>query len=179
MSREKNGESREKTKDVEKEEIKEKEVKNTEEKTEKKAEACEKDKLKEELDALSDKYKRTLAEYDNFRKRSQKERDEFFGDGVSFALSQLLPVLDNLERAANASKDEGIKMIMKQFSDTLLKLDIKQIGEAGETFDPNLHNAVAHIDDESLGENVIAEVLQKGYTRNGRLIRPAMVKTAN
>ncbi len=187
MSREKReNANKDKEKEIKKEtEIKEeKEIKEKAAPEEEKAEAAapeksEEEKLREELASLDDKYKRTLAEYDNFRKRSSKERDEFFGDGVSFALTQFLPLFDNLERAANVSTDEGIKMIMKQMQDILQKLDIKQIGEAGESFDPNLHNAVAHVEDEALDENVIAEVLQRGYTRGGKLIRPALVKTAN
>lgn len=142
-------------------------------------EASAEEKLKAELAALDDKYKRVLAEYDNFRKRSLKERDAFFGDGVMSAAASFLPLIDNLERAAAASSDEGVKLIERQSQEIMQKLNIKAVGQEGEDFDPNIHNAVAHIDDESLGENVVAEVLQKGYMLGDRLIRPAMVKTAN
>ncbi len=137
------------------------------------------DKLRDDLAALDDKYKRVLAEYDNFRKRSLKEKELFYGDGVASAVSYFLPVIDNLERAAAATEDEGVKKILKQAEEIFAKLNIKECGKAGDAFDPNLHNAVAHTEDESLGENVIAEVLVKGYVMGDRLIRPAMVKTAN
>ena len=185
MSKEKRDAHSDEKKEEIKEEIKEESAekaqdeKSAEKSEEKAEEKTAEEKLKEDLAALDDRYKRALAEYDNFRKRSAKEREEFFGDGVSFALTAFLPLIDNLERAANASADEGIKMIQKQTLDILTKLGIEQIGKEGDAFDPNLHNAVAHIEDENLGENVIAEVLQKGYTRNGKLLRPALVKTAN
>ena len=186
MSKEKRDAQRDDKKEEIKEEIKEEcaekaaQTEEASDKPEEKApEKTAEEKLKEDLAALDDRYKRALAEYDNFRKRSQKERDEFFGDGVSFALTAFLPLIDNLERAANASNDEGVKMIQKQTLDIIQKLGIEQIGKEGDAFDPNIHNAVAHVEDDSLGENVIAEVLQKGYTRNGKLIRPALVKTAN
>ena len=166
------------------EEAKEKEEKpeaekKAEKQPEKAPEKTEEEKLREDLAALDDKYKRVLAEYDNFRKRSLKEKELFYGDGVASAVSYFLPVFDNLERAAAASEDEGVKKILKQAQEIFAKLNIKECGKAGDAFDPNLHNAVAHTEDESLGENVVAEVLVKGYVMGDRLIRPAMVKTAN
>lgn len=127
-----------------------------------------------------DQYKRVLAEYDNFRKRSAKERETIHGDVTAQTVSEFLPVLDNLERAA-AQEDasQGAQMIYKQFCEILTKLDVESCGAVGDPFDPNLHNAVMHVEDETQGENVIVEVLQKGYIRRGKLIRAAMVKSAN
>lgn len=138
------------------------------------------EKLALQLAELDDKYKRVLAEYDNYRKRTAKERESAFGDGKSAAISAFLPLIDNLERgAAQNDADEGIKMILKQSIEILEKLSVQPIGEAGEPFDPNKHNAVLHIDDETLGENVIAEVLMRGYTMGDRVLRHAVVKAAN
>ena len=149
-------------------------------KTEEEAkEPSELEKKQAELDALDDKYKRVLAEYDNFRKRSMKERDAFFRDGECASISAFLPLIDNLERAAAATNDEGAQKLLKQAQDILEKMNVHPCGKAGDAFDPNFHNAVVHIEDENLGENVIAEVLLCGYTKGDRLIRPAMVKTAN
>ncbi len=134
----------------------------------------------EQLRQLDDQYKRVLAEYDNFRKRSQKEREGLFGDITGMTITAFLPVLDNLERAcAQPEVDAGVQMIYKQFCDILEKYNVTPCGAVGESFDPNLHNAVMHIEDPELGDNVIAEVLQKGYEMQGRLLRAAMVKTAN
>ena len=127
-----------------------------------------------------EKYKRMLAEYENFRKRSAKEKEGYYSDALAGAIGAFLPVLDNLERAvAQPDADEGVKLICRQFLEILEKYGVAACGAPGETFDPNLHNAVLHVEDESLGENVIVDVMQKGYTMRDRLIRPAMVKTAN
>ena len=135
----------------------------------------------EELNAAQqDQYKRVLAEYDNFRKRSAKEKETIYADVTAQTVSEFLPVLDNLERAAaREDASQGAQLIYKQFCDVLSKLKVEPCAKVGDAFDPNLHNAVMHIEDETLGENVIAEVLLQGYTRNGRLVRPAMVKVAN
>ena len=135
----------------------------------------------EELNAAQqDQYKRVLAEYDNFRKRSAKEKETIYADVTAQTVSEFLPVLDNLERAAaREDASQGAQLIHKQFCDVLSKLKVEPCAKVGEAFDPNLHNAVMHIEDETLGDNVIAEVLLQGYTRNGRLVRPAMVKVAN
>lgn len=137
------------------------------------------------LKEANDKFLRTLAEYDNFRKRSQKEKEAAFGDTKASVLSELLPVLDNFERAVS-NKDasledyqKGIDMIFGQFNDILKKLGVEQFGEAGDEFDPNIHNAVMHIDDENEKENVIVDVFSKGYRLGDRILRPAMVKVAN
>ena len=133
--------------------------------------------------AEKDKYLRMLAEYDNFRRRSQKDRENVYADAYSEALSELLPVLDNIERALNfadsANFADGMKAIVSQIDTAMEKLGIEKFGEAGDAFDPMLHNAVMHVEDENLGENVIAEVFQKGYKKGDRIIRHAMVKVAN
>lgn len=136
-----------------------------------------------EYDELSDKYMRMIAEYDNFRKRSQKEREQTYASAYEEALSEFLPMADNLERslayAGTENFTKGIEMIVRQFSDTLKKLGIEEFGARGDEFDPNLHNAVMKTEDETLGENTIAEVLQKGYKKGDRILRHAMVKVAN
>jgi molecular chaperone GrpE len=136
--------------------------------------------LEEQNAAQQDQYKRVLAEYDNFRKRSAKEKETIYADVTAQTVSEFLPVLDNLERAAaREDASQGAQLIYKQFCDVLSKLKVEPCAKVGDAFDPNLHNAVMHIEDETLGDNVIAEVLLQGYTRNGRLVRPAMVKVAN
>ena len=136
--------------------------------------------LEEQNAAQQDQYQRVLAEYDNFRKRSAKEKETIYADVTAQTVSEFLPVLDNLERAAaREDASQGAQLIYKQFCDVLSKLKVEPCAKVGDAFDPNLHNAVMHIEDETLGDNVIAEVLLQGYTRNGRLVRPAMVKVAN
>ena len=145
------------------------------------------DKLLEEkevqINELNDKYLRLAAEYDNFRRRSAKEREGIYADAYAEAMAAIMPVIDNLERAAMYNDAEkvraGLELTFKSFADTLDKLGIVAYGEAGETFDPNLHNAVMHIEDEEKGEGEIVEVFQKGYKRGDRVIRYAMVKVAN
>ena len=144
--------------------------------------------LKEERDAAlaaeKDKYLRLAAEYDNYRKRSQKERENVYADAKADTVLQLLPVYDNLERAlksecSDAAFYKGVEMIMDQLMGIFGKLGVEVIQAAGQAFDPALHNAVIHVEDESLGENVVAEEFQKGFTLNGKVIRFAMVKVAN
>ena len=136
--------------------------------------------LEEEAAKQDDRYKRILAEYDNFRKRTQKEKETTYQDAQMATVAAFLPVLDNLERgAAQENADEGVKLILKQFQDILTKYHVEACGQEGEAFDPNFHNAVLHEDGEGSGETVIAQVLQKGYTMNGKLIRAAMVKTTD
>ena len=136
--------------------------------------------LEEEAARQDDRYKRILAEYDNFRKRTQKEKESTYQDAQMATVSAFLPVLDNLERgAAQENADEGVKLILKQFQDILQKYHVEACGEQGQAFDPNFHNAVLHEEGEGTGETVIAQVLQKGYTMNGKLIRAAMVKTTD
>ena len=131
-----------------------------------------------------EKYLRLCAEYDNFRKRSQKERESLYTDIKADTLLKFLPVYDNLERAlAQSTADEayrkGVEMIMTQFNTTLEKLGITEIEALGKTFDPNMHNAVMHLEDENFGENEVVEVFQKGFKLNDKVIRFAMVKVAN
>jgi len=130
---------------------------------------------------LEDKYLRLVAEYDNFRKRSQKEKEGIYADAYADAIQALLPVVDNLERALQfsdgASVVEGVKMTLSQLEQILDKMGIKVIET--KTFDPNLHNAVMHVDDDAYGESEIVEVFQKGYIKGDKVIRFAMVKVAN
>ncbi len=138
----------------------------------------------EQYAALNDRYLRLCAEYDNFRKRSQKEKDALYGDIKANVISSMLPVYDNLERALAApTEDEayrkGVEMIMTQFNTTLEKLGITPIPDVGEKFNPELHNAVMHTEDEEKGENEITEVFQKGFACGDKVIRPSMVKVAN
>ena len=136
--------------------------------------------LEEEAARQDDRYKRVLAEYDNFRKRTLKEKETTYQDAQLATVSAFLPVLDNLERgAAQENADEGVKLILKQFQEILQKYHVESCAEEGQAFDPNFHNAVLHEEGEGSGETVIAQVLQKGYTMNGRLIRVAMVKTTD
>ena len=142
------------------------------------------DNLKEQLSQLNEKYVRMLAEYDNFRKRSQKEKDAIYPRATADTVEKFLPIIDNFERAMSAPcADEtfkkGMDMIFQSFMNTLKSLNVEMIGEAGETFDPQLHNAVMHIEDDKYGENEIVMVLQKGYRIGDRVVRYAMVQVAN
>ena len=137
--------------------------------------------IKKQLADTSDKYLRVLAEYDNFRKRSLKERDSIYGEAYVDCVKNLLPIIDNIERVLTLEGDEkfmeGLKLIVSQVHESLNKMGVTEI--ECKTFDPNLHNAVMHIDDEAYGENEIVEVFQKGYVYGERVIRYAMVKVAN
>ena len=136
---------------------------------------------------LTDRLKRSMAEFDNFRKRSEKEKATMFDMGARSVAEKLLPVVDNFERAMLATPSEGegkafadgIAMIYNQMTKTLEDLGVKPIDCVGKDFDPNLHNAVMHIEDESLGENVVAEELLKGYMYKDGVLRHSMVKVAN
>lgn len=137
-----------------------------------------------EVAAMNDKYLRLYAEYDNYRKRSQKEKESLYGDIKADVLGKFLPVYDNLERAlAQPTEDEayrkGVEMIMAQFRSTMEKLGVTEIESLGQKFDPNLHNAIMHVDDEEKGENEIVEVFQQGFKIGDKVIRFAMVKVAN
>ncbi len=139
------------------------------------------------LAEANDKFLRVCAEYDNFRKRSAKEREGIYADSCAEVLTQILPILDNLERAAQyntadvaeSAVGKGLEMVLKSFSETLSKLGVTEIETLGKPFDPNLHNAVMHVDDEQYGENEVVEVLMKGYIKGDRVLRYAMVKVAN
>ena len=137
-----------------------------------------------EYAALNDKYLRLCAEYDNFRKRSQKERDSLYADIKAETLKKFLPVYDNLVRALDQSTEDeayrrGVEMIMTQFNTTMEKLGVTEIESLGQKFDPAFHNAVMHVEDAEKGENEIVEVFQKGFIMGDKVIRFAMVKVAN
>ncbi|MBQ7693240.1 MAG: nucleotide exchange factor GrpE [Oscillospiraceae bacterium] len=138
----------------------------------------------DELAAMNDKYLRLCAEYDNFRKRSQKEKDALYDEVKASTLKSFLPVYDNLVRAlAQETQDEaykkGVEMIMAQFRTTMEKLGVSEMDCLGKTFDPAFHNAVMHVEDAEKGENEIVEVFQQGFLLGDRVIRFAMVKVAN
>lgn len=139
--------------------------------------------LQSSLDELNDRYTRMLAEYDNFRKRAQKEKDGVYADAVSDVLNAILPVKDSLEMAMKFADEsqlsQGVSMTLTKFDEILTKLGVEAFGKEGEPFDPNLHNAVLHVEDDILGEDIIAEVLMKGYKKGEKIIRYAMVKVAN
>ncbi len=140
-------------------------------------------KLSDDLAVLNDTYLRLAAEYDNFRRRTAKEREGIYTDAFGEALAALFPVVDNLERAAQYSDGEnvakGVELTLKSVQDTFSKLGVTEVNPVGEAFDPNLHNAVMHVEDDTVGESVVVEVLQKGYCRGERVLRYAMVKVAN
>ena len=159
---------------------KKKDSKKPEEKKEEEVKTSEAD----ELAAEKDKYLRLYAEYDNFRRRSAKEKTELYAEVKANAVKSFLPVYDNLERALKQeTQDEaykkGVEMIMAQFLKTMEGLGVSAIEDVGQSFDPNLHNAVMHVDDEEKGENEIVEVFQKGFKLEEKVIRFSMVKVAN
>lgn len=172
------------TEEIKTEENAAEDKKSTEKKKIKKIEA-ELEKKEAELAEANDKYMRLFAEYDNFRKRTVKEKEGIYADAYIDALSQILPVLDNLERAAafeNADAEalrKGLELTLKSFSETLAKMGVHEIEALGKTFDPNVHNAVMHVDDEAFGESEIVEVFAKGYARGDKVLRHSMVKVAN
>ena len=141
------------------------------------------DEQKKAADELTDRYTRMMAEYDNFRKRAQKEREGIYSDAFADALKDILPIKDTLELAMNYADDsklaEGVKMTLNKFDEALKRMGVEEFGASGEAFDPTLHNAVMHIEDETLGESVIAEVFTKGCRKGDKIIRFAMVKVAN
>ena len=150
----------------------------------KQQEASEFEKAQQALAQEHDSYLRLAAEYDNYRKRSQKEKDNLYTEIRSETVEKFLPVYDNLERALaqetqDAAFKKGVEMTMNQLVSVMEKLGVESFGAAGDHFDPQLHNAVMHIEDESLGENVIAEVCQKGFKVGEKVVRFAMVKVAN
>ena len=141
--------------------------------------------LEKELAAAKEAHIRTLAESDNYRKRTAKEKEGIYGDAKADCMKSLLGVLDNFDRALSVDNSDfesykkGVEMIYTNFCEILKGLGVEAFGEAGETFDPNFHNGVMHIEDESLGENVIAQVFSKGYKIGDKVLRPAMVQVAN
>ena len=140
--------------------------------------------LAKTLADANDKYLRLAAEYDNYRKRTAREKEHLYNDAKIDTIKGMLPVYDNLERALaqetqDAAFKKGVEMTMNQLVSVMEKLGVESFGAAGDHFDPQLHNAVMHIEDESLGENVIAEVFQKGFKVGEKVVRFAMVKVAN
>ena len=161
-----------------------------EEAAEEASEETEEDASAAELAELKDRYMRLLAEYDNFIRRTQKEKEEIYSAAVAEVVKEWLPLVDDIERAVASSENmdessvekvaEGIKLIGKQAGNVLGKLGVEEIeGKEGEAFDPNLHEAVMHVEDEAFGEQQIAQVFQKGYTCKGKVIRHTVVKVAN
>lgn len=146
-----------------------------------------KDKKDEKIEELNDKYTRLFAEFDNFRKRSEKEKTAMFEVGAKSIIEKILPIIDSFERGlATVSEEEknggfaeGMDKVYKQLITSLEEAGVKQIEAVGQEFDPNLHNAVMHVEDENLGENIIAEEFQKGYTYRETVVRHSMVKVAN
>lgn len=145
-----------------------------------------KDKKDEKIEELNDKYTRLFAEFDNFRKRSEKEKKAMFEVGAKSVIEKILPIIDNFERGLATIPEEektgfaeGMDKIYKQLITSLEEAGVKQIEAVGQEFDPNLHNAVMHVEDESLGENIVAEELQKGYIYRETVVRHSMVKVAN
>ena len=138
-----------------------------------------------QLDSVKDQYVRLTAEYDNYRKRTAKEKESIYQDAQIDTIKAFLPVYDNLERAAAAEGGEdsphkkGLEMIFHQYQEILSKLGVTEIPALGETFDPEKHNAVMHIDDENYGENVVAQVFQAGFMLGDRVLRHAIVQVAN
>ena len=182
----------ESSKEINSEEINSEEIKPEKQPENKEAEENKREKEKkpekpsaeDELAALNDKYLRLCAEYDNFRKRSQRERDALYADIKADILKKFLPVYDNLVRAldqptADEAYRRGVEMIMGQFDATMEKLGVSEIESLGQKFDHSLHNAVMHVEDEEKGENEIVEVFQKGFRMGDKVIRFAMVKVAN
>ena len=180
------------------EETEEKEAEETEAKTEeseedKKSEKKlfgkknKKDKKDEKIEELTDRLTRQMAEFDNFRKRTEKEKSQMYEIGAKDIIEKILPVVDNFERGLDAVKEEdkedpfiqGMEMVYKQLMTVLGELGVKPIEAVGKEFDPNLHNAVMHVEDENFGENIIAEEFQKGYMYRDSVVRHSMVKVAN
>ena len=137
----------------------------------------------EEYASMYDKYLRAIAEFDNYKKRTQKEKEEIYSIAKADVVLSLLPVIDNFERAEKFSEDknveEGLALIRKQFNEFLKKIGVEEIEAEMKPFDPNFHNAVLHEDREDVDENIVVEVLQKGYKLGEKVIRHAMVKVAN
>ncbi len=141
----------------------------------------------EKADEYLDKFQRTLAEYDNFRKRTLKEKEQLITEAKFYTVSALLPIMDNLERAEAAAENEnednplktGLLMIIRSAKDAFANMGVEEIEALNAKFDPNFHNAVMHIEDENIEENTIVEVFQKGYKSGDKVLRPSMVKVAN
>ena len=146
-----------------------------------------KDKKDEKIEELTDRLTRQMAEFDNFRKRTEKEKSQMYEVGAKDIIEKILPVVDNFERGLDAVKEEdkedpfiqGMEMVYKQLMTVLGELGVKPIEAVGKEFDPNLHNAVMHVEDETVGENIVVEEFQKGYMYKDSVVRHSMVKVAN
>ena len=146
-----------------------------------------KDKKDEKIEELTDRLTRQMAEFDNFRKRTEKEKSQMYEVGAKDIIEKILPVVDNFERGLDAVKEEekddpfvqGMEKVYKHLMTTLEEIEVKPIEAVGKEFDPNLHNAVMHVEDENFGENIVAEEFQKGYTYRDSIVRHSMVKVAN
>ena len=146
-----------------------------------------KDPKDEKIDELNDKLRRSMAEFDNYRKRTDKEKSAMYEIGAKDVIEKILPIVDNFERGLNTIPEdakgtafaEGMEKIYKQFVRTLDDMGVKPMEAVGKPFDPNFHNAVMHVEDENLGENVVAAELQKGYTYKESIVRHSMVQVAN
>lgn len=186
------------TEEMAEEETEEKEAEETEAKTEeseedKKSEKKlfgkknKKDKKDEKIEELTDRLTRQMAEFDNFRKRTDKEKSQMYEVGAKDIIEKILPIVDNFERGLDAVKEEekddpfvqGMEKVYKHLMTTLEEIEVKPIEAVGKEFDPNLHNAVMHVEDENFGENIVAEEFQKGYTYRDSIVRHSMVKVAN
>lgn len=186
------------TEEMAEEETEEKEAEETEAKTEeseedKKSEKKlfgkknKKDKKDEKIEELTDRLTRQMAEFDNFRKRTDKEKSQMYEVGAKDIIEKILPVVDNFERGLDAVKEEekddpfvqGMEKVYKHLMTTLEEIEVKPIEAVGKEFDPNLHNAVMHVEDENFGENIVAEEFQKGYTYRDSIVIHSMVKVAN
>ena len=158
-----------------------------EKKTGKKLFGKKKDKKDEKIEELTDKLTRQMAEFDNFRKRTEKEKSQMYEVGAKDIIEKILPVVDNFERGLDAVKEEekedpfvqGMEKVYKHLVTTLEGIEVKPIEAVGQPFDPNFHNAVMHVEDDSFGENIVAEEFQKGYTYRDSVVRHSMVKVAN
>ncbi len=144
-----------------------------------------KDKREEKIEELTDQVKRQMAEFDNFRKRTEKEKSQMFDLGAKSVIEKILPVIDNFERGLSQAADpddpfaDGMAKIYKSMLQELEAIGVKPIEAEGKEFDPNLHNAVMHVEDDSVGENIVVQELQKGYTYHDAVVRHSMVKVAN
>ena len=162
-------------------------AKDTEKKSGKKLFGKKKDKKDEKIEELTDKLTRQMAEFDNFRKRTEKEKSQMYEVGAKDIIEKILPVVDNFERGLDAVKEEdkedpfvqGMEKVYKHLLTTLEGIEAKPIEAVGQPFDPNFHNAVMHVEDENFGENIVAEEFQKGYTYRDSVVRHSMVKVAN
>ena len=185
--------SKDEAEEAKTEEVSEEQEAGTEDQTEEKAskkffgKKDKKDKKDEKIEELTDRLTRQMAEFDNFRKRTEKEKSQMYEIGAKDIIEKILPVVDNFERGLDAVKEEdkedpfvqGMEKVYKHLVTTLEGIEVKPIEAVGQPFDPNFHNAVMHVEDENFGENIVAEEFQKGYTYRDSVVRHSMVKVAN